>query len=338
MPAAIGVLIHPSQFPENVQRDLLDSLRTRRINHKFHYESVKQTEKWLALHEAFSPARTDSDCVAAYDRGFEETIRKLTATQVHLVGLGCGGGQKDTRLLCLLRDRGISVQYSPVDVSVPMVLTAYRTALAPLAAEHCHPIVCDLLTATDLDRLLECDSHRPQPRIVTFFGMIPNFEPQIFLPRLVRLVRPGDYLLFSANLAPGPDYAAGARTVLPQYDNELTRDWLLTFLLDLGVERGDGESRFFIEDCPGNPPLKRITCEFRFHRTRRIVALGEAFTFQGGDTIRLFFSYRYQPSHVRALLAGAGLKLEGEWLTPSQEEGVFACRNTPERMLTTGDR
>ena len=81
--------------------------------------------------------------------------------------------------------------------------------------------------------------------------MIPNFEPQVILPRLAALLRPADYLLFSANLAPGADYAAGVQRILPLYDNALTRDWLMTFLLDLGVETADGELRFVIEDDPG---------------------------------------------------------------------------------------
>ena len=87
-------------------------------------------------------------------------------------------------------------------------------------------------------------------RLVTFFGMIPNFEPQEILPKLASLIRPKDFLLFSANLAPGADYAAGMKKILPQYDNALTRDWLMTFLLDLGVERRDGELRFAIEEWP----------------------------------------------------------------------------------------
>ena len=38
-----SVAIHASQFPEAVRRDLIESLRRRRVNHKFHYDSVKQT-------------------------------------------------------------------------------------------------------------------------------------------------------------------------------------------------------------------------------------------------------------------------------------------------------
>src|SRR5437879_7460124 len=105
MSSLANVASHSSQFPENVQRDLLESLRTRQVNHKFHYDSVKQTQKWLALHQAYSPSRTDDDCAATYERSFEAAA-SIEGKRVHLIGLGCGGWKKDTRLLQLLRDSG----------------------------------------------------------------------------------------------------------------------------------------------------------------------------------------------------------------------------------------
>src|ERR1022692_4899647 len=111
------VTIQRSQFPEAVRRDLLASLRTRRVNHKFHYDSVKQTQKWLALHQAYSPTRNDADCRAIYENGFAAAAEKIKAKQVHVIGLGCGGGQKDTRLLKLLKGRGREIVYTPCDVS-----------------------------------------------------------------------------------------------------------------------------------------------------------------------------------------------------------------------------
>src|SRR5512143_3202559 len=62
MSSLVKVAIHASQVPDRVRRDLIESLRTRRINPKFHYDSLKQTGKRLALREAYSPARTDPDC------------------------------------------------------------------------------------------------------------------------------------------------------------------------------------------------------------------------------------------------------------------------------------
>ncbi len=328
MSSVASVTIHSSQFPENVRRDLLTSLRSRQINHKFHYDSVKQTQKWLALHQAFSPSRTDADCAATYDFSFAAAAKHITAPSVHLIGLGCGGGQKDTRLLQLLRQSGRQIAYTPSDVSAAMVLTARTAALAALPAADCHPLVCDLAAAADLLGILDRQISPAAARLITFFGMIPNFEPQLILPRLASLLRPSDYLLFSANLAPGPDYAAGFQHILPLYDNDLTRDWLMTFLLDLGVERGDGSLRFVVEENPAGGGLKRVAAFFRFTQSRQISVDDESFDFRSGESIRLFFSYRHTPDRVRALLQPHGMRIISQWITQSGEEGVFLCQRT----------
>jgi L-histidine Nalpha-methyltransferase len=320
MIATANVAIHASQFPENVRRDLLASLRSRQVNHKFHYDSVKQTQKWLALHQIYSPSRNDADCAATYDRAFLEAAGQIKSRQVHVIGLGCGGGQKDARLLKLLKAGGKEIFYTPCDVSTAMVLVARQTALAVLPEKNCFPFVCDLATADDFQKILVTR----HPSLVTFFGMIPNFEPQMILPKLASLVRPKDFLLFSANLAPGKIYAAGMKKILPQYDNPQTRDWLLTFLLDLGVEKTDGELEFTIE--AGGAGLKRIVARFHFRRARRIEIESERFAFGAGDAIQLFFSYRCTPVLVRKILAKHGLEVLEQWITQSEEEGVFFCR------------
>jgi uncharacterized SAM-dependent methyltransferase len=320
MSTAANVTIHYSQFPESVRRDLLESLRTRRVNHKFHYDSVKQTQKWLALHRQFSPTRNDADCRAIYQKSFAAAAQKIRAKRVHVIGLGCGGGQKDARLLKLLKARGREIFYTPCDVSTAMILVARKTALAVLPEQNCFPFVCDLATTDDLHKVLVTR----HPSLVTFFGMIPNFEPERILPKLVSLIRKNDFLLFSANLAPGTNCAAGVKKILPQYDNTLTRDWLMTFLLDLGVEKKDGELHFAIED--GGFDLKRVVARFSFSRARQINVDDESFKFRRGESIRLFFSYRYTPERVCKILAGYGLEVCGQWIAKSGEEGVFLCR------------
>jgi L-histidine Nalpha-methyltransferase len=318
-----NVAIHESQFPVNVRRDLFASLRTRKINHKFHYDSIKQTQKWLALHQAYSPSRHDADCAAAYDRAFIGAVEQIKSKLVHVIGLGCGGGQKDVRLLKLLKARGREISYTPCDVSTAMVLVARRSALAVVPEKNCFPFVCDLATANDLSAIFASRFPLPASRLLTFFGMIPNFEPQLILPKLAVLVRPEDFLLFSANLAPGENYADGVKKVFPQYDNWPTRDWLMTFLLDLGVEQRDGRLKFTIET--GDHDLKRIVARFHFARARRIKIEDRAFDFVAGESIRLFFSYRYPRALVHKVLAAHDLKVLGQWITHSEEEGVFLC-------------
>jgi L-histidine N-alpha-methyltransferase len=321
------VAIHPSQFPGRVRKDLLDSLRTRRINHKFHYDSIKQTQQWLALHQAYSPSRTDADCAATYDRSFKAAAARRASAHVHLIGLGCGGGQKDTRLLRLLRKSGKEITYTPSDVSTAMILVARQAALTVVPNERCFPLVCDLASANDLPAVFgRAREILPKAdRLITFFGMIPNFEPGLILPRLSALLRREDRLLFSANLAPGPGYLDGVRKILPLYDNALTRDWLMTFLLDLGVKDSDGEMRFVIEEDPDGNDLLRIAAYFQFARALKISVDNHIFDFAKRERIRLFFSYRHTPALVRAMLAQHRLHVLDEWITGSEEEGVFLC-------------
>jgi uncharacterized SAM-dependent methyltransferase len=322
----VHIAVHASQFPDAVERDLAGSLRTRQVNHKFHYDSVKQTRKWLALHQALSPSRRDPECAAIYSRSFAEAVSRLDPRRTHLLGLGCGGGQKDARLLKMLRDAGKQVSYTPCDVSQAMVLVARETALAFVPEARCAPFVCDLASADDPSEALAQFAPREAARLVTFFGMIPNFEPAMILPRLARLLRHEDLLLFSANLAPGSDYAAGLARILPQYDNLPTREWLLTFLLDLGVERTDGELIFGVEGDPAGSGLKRVAANFRFSQARQLALANERFAFGAGECLRLFFSYRHTPALVRDLLRKYGLHVLDQWVTESAEEGVFLVR------------
>jgi L-histidine Nalpha-methyltransferase len=326
MRSAIDISIHRTQFPDEVRRTLLESLRRRQVHPKFHYDSVKQAVKWLTVHQAFSPWQTDAACREIYDRGFAEAMGAWPRAGAHVVGLGCGGGTKEARLLGLLKEQGRSVHYSPVDVSSALVITSTLAADDWTEPSRCHPLVCDLAAADDLSEVLKQHAPWEISRLVTFFGMIPNFDPAEILPRLRGVLREGDLLLFSANLAPGTDYALGMKRILPLYDNGPTRDWLMTFLLDLGVETSDGELRFVIEACPSGSGLQRIGAWFVFQRARRIDVGEEPFDFRAGERIQLFFSYRYTPSLVASTLSRHGLKVDQQWITPSEEEGVFLCR------------
>ena len=98
----------------------------------------------------------------------------------------------------------------------------------------------------------------------------------------------------------------------------------MTFLLDLGVEKNDGKIKFTIET--GGFGLKRIVARFHFAHARRIEIESERFEFRTGDSIQLFFSYRYMPERVRRQLGRNGLEILGQWITQSEEEGVFLCR------------
>jgi uncharacterized SAM-dependent methyltransferase len=329
------VFVDRSQFPENVRRDLLVSLATRVINHKFHYESYKQAAKWLALHDAYSPARTDASCGRIYDQAFSAALSEIHGTHIRVVGLGCGGGMKEARLLELLHHRKRKLAYTAIDVSLPLVLTARKLALPFVTEKNCEAGVCDLGADNDLAKLFSDDRTR-SPRLFTLFGVIPNFEPARLLCQVARLLSANDLFLFSANLAAGQDYAAGVRAVLPQYDNVLTCDWLMTLLLDLGFEHGDGKMTFRIET--DKRRFHRITADFEICRSRDIRVFGRNISYRAGERMQIFFSYRHTSQTIQNLLAEHAIALVDCWLNDSGEEGVFLCRKITRHSRTSRQR
>jgi hypothetical protein len=58
-----------------------------------------------------------------------------------------------------------------------------------LREQNCFPFVCDLAVPAQPCQKFLANRH---PSIITFFGMIPNFEPQNVLPKLASLVRVKD--------------------------------------------------------------------------------------------------------------------------------------------------
>jgi len=325
--STVAVHIHPSQFPAGVEAAFCESLHRRRMNHQFHYDTPRQAARWLRVHEAYSPARQDDSCLAAYEQAVAATAEGLGSGPVTVVGLGCGGGQKEAALLRALHARPAvrPLRYVPADVSPGLALVARAAALATDAvrAEEVAPLVLDLAATEDWREALEGVAPGGARRIVTFFGMLPNFSPNQVLPRLAALLAPDDLLLVSANLAPGPDYGAGVRLVLPLYDNAPTAEWLFTVLEGVGISADDGRIEFGIAACPEGSGLRRIEADFVFRRASEARYAGRAWPFAAGERFGLFFSYRHTPERVAALFAPLGLALHGQWLNAAGDEGVF---------------
>src|SRR5918996_1606927 len=124
MDTVAQVTVHESEFPEANAALLREGLRARSLSQKFLYQSPAQTARWLALHRAYSPAISDPDCLRIYAEAFAAAASASREPISHVVSLGCGGGQKDVRLLLALRGAGRTVIYTPADTSVAMVLTA----------------------------------------------------------------------------------------------------------------------------------------------------------------------------------------------------------------------
>lgn len=315
---------HASRNPEAVLERMKESLRSRCMDHQFHYVTERQASRWLALHERYSASRSDSDCTRVYDEAFSRAVQELSGP-VQLVGLGCGGGRKDARLLKRLQAKGHPLRYVAADVSPALVKEArdYVQESLAIPLNVTRGLVADFMSASTLKAYWRMGAPRGERQLFSFLGMMPNFDPDQALKLLSQWLEVEDMLIVSANLAPGDDYDEGCRTVLPQYDNTETRRWLLTVMEDLGLSPALSDLEFRIVESAG---IKRIEASLIFPEDCCLEYEGAQYSFQKGEKFRLFYSNRFQPAQLDRKLVQHGFHVLDHFLTNSAEEGAWVVR------------
>ena len=291
LPSKMTPTVHPSQSPARVDIERAQCIRAGQIPAKFHYETPRQAELWLALHEQFAPP---ADLAPLYEQAAQATASRWPHAKGTLIALGCGGGEKDCQLLKHLPD---GTRYVPTDVSEPLARKAASLAARECPGTEIIPLVFDLASADSLNEFIE--SHLTADRLFTFFGLLPNFAPAEILPKLRALLTQGNMLLLSANLAP-----SGIEAILPQYDNEPTRQWLAEFPRTNGLPEGE-----VVVSTEMDGDLEHIIA-------RHV---------SPSKTAELFVSYRYTPPLLRDTLEPYGIQIEKEFISANGEEGVFLC-------------
>ncbi|QFY43356.1 L-histidine N(alpha)-methyltransferase [Candidatus Methylospira mobilis] len=323
------VWVHPSLRGEMQARKRADSLCLGEMEHAFHYVGVRQTQLWLEVHRNHAPMFGDPAFEAIYRRIFTDVAANLNGQPLHVIGLGTGGGQKESRLLEALQSAGCPCRYTPIDISLELALLSAETA-AGKSSYDIMPVAGDLSLLSELPDWLE-RYPAGEMRIYTAFGLTPNFLPSWLFPRLHGVLRPQDKLLLSANLAlengasdTDASYHSACAAILPQYDNAETRQWLGQVLVDWGIAEYLTPLRFTIK------PIEKLQAFVARSTWREDVSFpweGKYFQARKGDELRLFFSLRYTPKRLEEVLNRHGFTLGPGYCTPCGREGVWqmAC-------------
>ena len=292
------------------------------------YATPFQAMRWLALHEAWSPARRDDGVQAAYDEVFGVLSHKLGDGPWTLASLGCGGGQKEERFLRGARRMPESALV--VDISPGLALTSHAR-VSPFCEAHAGVIDLELNPVPSPwceSLLLGRQDQGRLPRVVFLLGMLPNMD----LAHAARLLSSwtvrGDWIVLSANLASRDECALGLPGVIPQYDNPETRAWLSGFLEWQGIPAGGFEWSFGVEPEPAlGGGGARITVDAVMHARALLAVPGhEPVAWEAGRRARVFQSLRMTREAALGFGREAGLECVHGASDGGSREGVFLLR------------
>lgn len=311
-----SVEFHTSQWPEAVAAQLQSNLQAGRIPGRFLYDSAGQSARWLAYHEDWSPARTDSSVQVAYDRAFDEAASAIhTPVGYDYVSLGCGGGQKDARFIARAARRPKQVILT--DTSPALVLTADRR-VADAGATDIRRMVLDLYAWPTRDAL-GVDPTRPV--LWSCLGILPNFDHRTLLPYLTSLLAPHDRLLVSANLSFAP-FAEAEAHIVAQYDNPLARAWYDGALIELGLPLTQVDRRLLAAPLDAAGESWRIRYLARLTEPVILDVFGVEVRWPAGTELEVFHSTRHTLRHLDTLWAEAGLVPVATHTDEGREEAV----------------
>ena len=316
--------MHESALPEQTRKRLLAALKNRKLDASLLYSGLRQTSRWISLHRSVAPILSKSDYARVYHDAFAQIAGTKYGDPLHVIGLGCGDGSKDTECLRLCREAGKTVIYTPCDISMEMALTAHRRATQELPGLQSNPLMCDLTECSTLPGILKSFDPAGLERVLLFLGTLHNGNPLEIFKALLPSLRSTDSLVLSANLARAEDYEAHLECILKQYDNEPTRHWLFGALSELGIYPHQGELGISIQPSLENPKVKQIEARFTAGQVIRSEVLGEPFVLDEGESLSVFGSRRFTPADIHGYLSKSKLKCASEYLTA--EEGVWICR------------
>ena len=270
------------------------------------YSHPSLARLWKKVHLTCSPFYQRPAVRRLYTAPATVLRALLRNAPYHFIALGCAEGLKESLLLRKLPKPTLLLT---ADTCLSMAKIAARKL--PAYAKIARQI--DLTSPSSISRILtppipRSKSKAPSPaRLITLFGVLPNLDPLPLLRRLARAMKRGDLLLFSTNLAPGNSSFSGARKVLPQYDNPITRRWVEAAVQRYRPKLPQGTLHIGLYPDPQQRSLPRIEARWISKKSTRIV----------------FASRRPTRSQVEQWIQLARLHTVARFIDTLGEEGVW---------------
>lgn len=322
---ACSLLVDPSSFPERLSFIYSRSFESGVVRPSLLYQSNLQAYLWFQLHKEHSPAYISEEVHRIYQNGFDALIEALKGSPYSLSSFGCGGGNKEHQFMESVHHLPVSCQV--IDASGALAIQTW-SVLQPF--KDVQPIVADL-------EELACPpewSHSSKmdvtqnKHVLFYFGMLPNMDSEYAWTFLSNWARAEDLVLLSANLVSRSEATSGLPHILPQYDNELTRNWLSSFLNHVGVFDHNINLQFsIINQNILNDSLPAIQCFWKSESDCEIFYDGNAkIVWPAGRELQLFKSLRYSINSIYDNARAHGFEVIDYWHDSAEQEGVFLLK------------
>ncbi len=264
-------------------KEFLAGLEQRHLGEKFFYWFPLSVKAWLDLCRGPQAYKNYSRSYQLVSNYATDIRRQCACSEMEVVGLGAGQGDKDLLVLQALGSNNRTLRYRPVDSSQTLLeMAVTRASEAGFRARGLKADIEDPETAKMLAASAE------EPRLYLLLGnSLGVIDPLEFLKTLRHLLRKEDHLLLDGEIYGGP-------TTLQGYDNATNRRFAFAPLGSLGLEEGrDGALVFKSEKDARLEGLHIVTKHFCAARRLKIPVAGQWVKLQPREKISMNPSWKY---------------------------------------------
>ncbi|MGC4049760.1 MAG: L-histidine N(alpha)-methyltransferase [Paludibaculum sp.] len=261
----------------------------------------------------YYPCRIERELLSRFAGDIIALAQADSSKPLHLFELGAGTATKTGILLAAARQKHGRVTYAPCDVSPDALSVACSSIEEFLPDVQLQPVVGNYVT--EPPRLAE---DRGTTLAIYIGSSIGNFRPEaarVILGNLRSQMRSGDALLL------GTDLVKDQETLLAAYDDSqgVTAEFNLNILRRLNRELGaDFDPAGFRHRVKWDAASARIEMHLESRKAQCVWIPGARLRleFEKGETIHTEDSHKFTTGSLRALLSGAGFRMEQIWTDP----------------------
>lgn len=220
-------------------------------------------------------------------------IRSLIGdSAINVIDLGCGSGKKAARFIKLLNEKKtFKIRYCPVDINSNFVSKAIDTVRAENPDEiiKMQWVVSDFENIENISRLLRYKEY--QKNVFLLLGnTLENLELHDTIYQIRRSMNDGDVLIIGDGLD-----TKDKKELFHIYSSEKIEAFLDYIPLELGFEKKD----FKILREFNN---SRVEIYYELRKAKKITFSGREISFNVGDKLLVFFSYKYDKEDMRSFM------------------------------------
>ncbi|WP_372654637.1 L-histidine N(alpha)-methyltransferase [Halobacteriovorax sp.] len=241
----------------------------------------------------------------------------LEEDEIDLIELGAGDGHKSILLINGLIEKGIKVNYYPIDISKEALIQLDQN-IKSSSKLTIHGVVGEYISA-----LKHLKSISKNKKLVLFLGSnIGNFDRvqnQIFFKKLWKNMNDSDYLLTGFDLKKSPEIMNSAYN-----DSEgFTAEFNINLLSRINKELGGNFNEELFEHYGSYNPILGAMESFLISKETHSVfikALNRTFYFEENEPIHLEYSFKFSSTDIQHLAKKTGCKVIKDY---RDEENYF---------------